>query len=490
MANLRLTRLKVILGEHNIEKLTFPNGIPESLDELLNQIKTTFKLKEDFRLQYMDQDFGNDFFNLNSTADLHDLGTVKVIYQEAILTLITASESTSSHSLSFDIDDSISLASNDTVILSSPESISSRKRQWPEDFPIPQFSYDTELLLEKGNSEYDVHHKMLTLTSRIKTDILNRLAEEIYQYKAYPEDAHFSSVAEALIKRHPCLKEPGSFNGCYGWKQRLKYKMGNYRTHLKLQGCPELSVNFLIAKAPKDAFPAKKVKKPKRAEANFYPGFPVGETVESLEKERLELLTEINKKNNERINAEFQRLMAVPLEEKFMAQLDLHLSQLIKVVRSKGGTTRQKTAHIIETLDQTEDIHLRRESVLKALIIFLGEDPDDLIKEYLDSTADNAQIDLEQLTMGVFVIRKQGEGPQEPPENIGIVIEGVEVLNELNSVASACALLLGLIYELNLAYPKCLHFTFEVLQKIIMELDKHKMSPKVQNLFCRLKSSE
>ncbi|XP_048857981.1 uncharacterized protein LOC125725256 [Brienomyrus brachyistius] len=190
------------------------------------------------------------------------------------------------------------------------------------------------------------------------------------------------------------------------------------------------------------------------------------------------------------INAEFQRLMAVPLEEKFMAQLDLHSSQLIRVVRSKGGTTRQKTAHIIETLDQTEDIHLRRESVLKALIIFLGEDPDDLIKEYFDSTADNAQKDLEQLTMGVFVIRKEGEGPQEPAEKIGIVIEGVEVLNELNSVASACALLLGLIYELNLAYPKCLHFTFEVLQKIIMELDKHKMSPKVQNLFCRLKSSE
>lgn len=38
------------------------------------------------------------------------------------------------------------------------------------------------------------------------------------------------SVAEALIKRHPCLSEPGSFNGCYGWKQRLKTIMGNYRT--------------------------------------------------------------------------------------------------------------------------------------------------------------------------------------------------------------------------------------------------------------------
>lgn len=50
MANLKLARLKVISGENNIEKLALSKGIPESLDELLSQIKTTFELKEDFRL--------------------------------------------------------------------------------------------------------------------------------------------------------------------------------------------------------------------------------------------------------------------------------------------------------------------------------------------------------------------------------------------------------------------------------------------------------
>lgn len=55
--------------------------------------------------------------------------------------------------------------------------------------------------------------------------------------------------------------------------------------------------------------------------------------------------------------------------------------------------------------------------------------------------------------MAVFVICKEGEGLQVPFEDIGIVIEGMEVLNELTSVASVCALLLGLIYALNLAYP-------------------------------------
>uniref|UniRef100_A0A3P9P978 Uncharacterized protein n=1 Tax=Poecilia reticulata TaxID=8081 RepID=A0A3P9P978_POERE len=67
--------------------------------------------------------------------------------------------------------------------------------------------------------------------------------------------------------------------------------------------------------------------------------------------------------------------------------------------------------------------------------------------------------------------------PRESPEDI--VTGGVEVLHDLTSVASACALLLGLIYALNLAYPKPLRFTFEVFQKIFMQLDQHKIGIKI-----------
>ncbi|KAI3357901.1 hypothetical protein L3Q82_016289 [Scortum barcoo] len=268
--------------------------------------------------------------------------------------------------------------------------------------------------------------------------------------------------------------------------------MGNYRTQLKVQGCPEVSINSLKSKATTDVFPTKKSKKSQNElKLTFYPSFPVGETQESLEKVRLELLKEIQKRNNEgviadkmartfayrrqevvnqeplvqdfmerwsalfrekEINAEFQRLVALPLEQTFLAQLDKYSDQFIHIIQAKGGAKLY-----------THTRHL-----------------------FQDNSAEDVQRDLEKLTTAVFVIRKEGEGLQEPPADIGIVIEGVEVLHDLTSVASACAHLLGLVYILILAYPKPLRFTFEVFQKVFMQLDPHKMSYKVQSLYGRL----
>ncbi|KAJ8263870.1 hypothetical protein GJAV_G00142340 [Gymnothorax javanicus] len=129
------------------------------------------------------------------------------------------------------------------------------------------------------------------------SNILERLAEEIFKYKAYPKDVDFSEVPEALKKKHPCLTEPGSYNGCYGWKQRLKYKMANYRAQLKTYRTPEVAVNSLKVKAAEDALPAKKVKRPRRSELNYYPSLPSGETPQSMEKERVTFDRSEGKKN-------------------------------------------------------------------------------------------------------------------------------------------------------------------------------------------------
>lgn len=90
---------------------------------------------------------------------------------------------------------------------------------------------------------------------------------------------------------------------------------------------------------------------------------------------------------------------------------------------------------------------------------------------------DNEVEELERTTMAIFITGK--EDPLHPPKDIKIVVEGKEVLNELPSVA-------GLIYTLNLKYPKRLQFTFEFVQKVLMELDGIKMTPKVTRLTTQL----
>lgn len=108
-------------------------------------------------------------------------------------------------------------------------------------------------------------------------------------------------VVEALIIKHPCLKEQGSVTGYYGWKISLKYKIGNYRTKLRNLGCTEMSINSMKNRQLSNSSSPNQVKKPRRAEVNFCPHYPAGEDRESPEKERVELLSEVKKRNNHQV---------------------------------------------------------------------------------------------------------------------------------------------------------------------------------------------
>ncbi len=99
-----------------------------------------------------------------------------------------------------------------------------------------------------------------------------------------------------------------------------------------------------------------------------------------------------------------------------------------------------------------------------------------------DSDGCAAQRDLEQVVFGIYSINAEGGDATTTPVDVGIVIEGVEVLHDLGDIASACALLMGVIYAMNLSYPQELKMFFEVLQKIFLQLDATRVSTKVQML--------
>ncbi|XP_077953602.1 uncharacterized protein LOC120826975 [Gasterosteus aculeatus] len=89
----------------------------------------------------------------------------------------------------------------------------------------------------------------------------------------------------------------------------------------------------------------------------------------------------------EEINAEFMRVTTVPLETKFLAQLDKHTSKLLEVIRSKGGRVKELTKATLQVLDETVDITIRRECIFKSLMIYLGEPVHHLIKDCQENEA-------------------------------------------------------------------------------------------------------
>lgn len=191
-------RLLILLSDNSSERMDL-SRVPDTVEELIEQVKESCKVAGGIRLQYKDVDFGGTFVNLNSTSMIKDLTTIKVIPSATETLILEFVES--------DLDtSSISTNTDDTVILSSSSSEKLHTEPWPKEFNIPQFSFETEGQLEKGNAEYTKDQTRLTPTSKMLSDILERLAEKIFSYKAYPSDADLSDVAEALTRKHPCLE--------------------------------------------------------------------------------------------------------------------------------------------------------------------------------------------------------------------------------------------------------------------------------------------
>jgi len=140
-------------------------------------------------LLYEDPDFDG---KLTSLADIEELP------QKAVVHISLSQDSSSS-------------ASTDLLSdVSSPQRLS----RWPPGpFPIPTFAFDVELKLKDGNAKYERNSRHLKLTRDLKHDILEKLASTLYGFKAYPSDKEIAVAAEALVAKHPCLKEAGSETG-------------------------------------------------------------------------------------------------------------------------------------------------------------------------------------------------------------------------------------------------------------------------------------
>lgn len=270
--------VRILLTDGSSQRLSLAHGVPESLEDLVAEVKKQCNLHGNIKLQFMDSLFGNEFMNLTSVSEVEDRGTLRVIdlsvptmQQERSLILpLRASSPNDSLSLSSELDDTDILSSS--VSTSSNESTSSRS-SWPAVFHVPKLSYDAELKVQQAGIAYSQNGTVLVPEPKLKSAILDGIVQEIVRFKVYVTDKEMEQVAQSLIKRHPCLTEKGSGTGYGGWKMSLKYKLSNYRTQLRKLGCPEVTVNSLKSKPDGKRSAAFGIKKAKRAEVNFCPTY-------------------------------------------------------------------------------------------------------------------------------------------------------------------------------------------------------------------------
>uniref|UniRef100_A0A668UQS2 Uncharacterized protein n=1 Tax=Oreochromis aureus TaxID=47969 RepID=A0A668UQS2_OREAU len=342
------------------------------------------------------------------------------------------------------------------------------------------------------------------------------MASVMHTFKAYPSDRDVGLAAEALVTTHPCLKEPGSTNGSYGWKTSLKFKMGNYRTKLARSGCVEVSVNAgrRSVNNPEREHPHSNIKRARRAEVNYLPNFPRGEDQVSLEDMRVQIKNEVEKTEPNKVMieklmqttfalrrheivqdspmvknflekwpalrfdsqvsicAEFHRVTNINLRNQFYAELDRHTPRLMALYRQKAARTGKISEALRTILNhydlQTPDVNVKRTAVLHALPVYLRKGTQNSLRH---ST-------LFDTPVALLTVVTDGASQTSPvhftSSSMAVVVEGDLVLRDIPGFSDAFALLFGLIYALHLDYPRKLVHTFTFVQKIFMGLDDGK----------------
>uniref|UniRef100_A0AAX7UBG9 Uncharacterized protein n=1 Tax=Astatotilapia calliptera TaxID=8154 RepID=A0AAX7UBG9_ASTCA len=200
----------------------------------------------------------------------------------------------------------------------------------------------------------------------------------------------------------------------------------------------------------------------------------------------------------------------MPLQSRFLSQIDVLSDKFIKVFKERGGQIGRRLQNILEPMAQVrknfnlclqfrennnfnkmllvtlcqDDVDLVRECIIKGLCVYLNEDPSNLMTEHVATDEGVIQQSIEETTMGIYIIKSRDAS--DSPEDIGIVLEGQRVLQDLDNCALAAAMLFGLMYTLNLTYPPELMYTFEVFQKLVMELEGNSLSKKALVLKNRL----
>lgn len=82
------------------------------------------------------------------------------------------------------------------------------------------------------------------------------------------------------------------------------------------------------------------------------------------------------------------------------------------------------------------------------------------------------------MNVGILLVK---EGSEDRTDT-SVILEEQIVLRDLKDLPNAFAMLVGLLFALNIDYPKELRYTFEVVQKVLMNIGGGQCSARVHGL--------
>ncbi|CAK6983604.1 uncharacterized protein LOC125905467 [Scomber scombrus] len=125
----------------------------------------------------------------------------------------------------------------------------------------------------------------------------------------------------------------------------------------------------------------------------------------------------------------------MPLQSRFLSQLDVHSEKLLKLFKNRGGQIGRRLGAIIAPMGEDDDVDL---------CVYLNEDPENLLSMWQQMNPSR-----NPLRKPLWVYMSGNTDVRVKPEDIGIVLESQVVMQDLDNVPLA-AVWPNIFFELKL----------------------------------------
>ncbi|XP_034547703.1 uncharacterized protein LOC117818761 [Notolabrus celidotus] len=147
---------------------------------------------------------------------------------------------------------------------------------------------------------------------------------------------------------------------------------------------------------------------------------------------------------------------------------DMYVPCLLRLYQAKREACGRKMEDLLDTLDeQTSDIlSHRKTAAMKGLPIFVRDDATTFFLQC--SATEPEDRALSGVSVAILTTIEDDDAPNVL--DVAVVLEGAIVLHDMPDLCTAFAYLFGLLYAMNIDYPKQMAYTFEAIQTIFFEL--------------------